>query len=234
MIAQANLCWLHSRKIPGVCIWQVSFLLGWKPSPAGAVPLIHPNLIPYLSAASPFWSGLMAKAPPRPSPESMPRICIHPKRSAGRTWKLLYILSDLQGKPHGYIRDHQKMNLWGTSVLFLASNAPKGAWRKYWHLPTSTIQILQSLFAASIHSFQGCFLWSCSSASHWRHKIERSQWIIRSLTAGLSKRLLLIFPLLLSFCSACNKSLCPLLFKLQPCYWKGSGVGNAGDCIVEK
>lgn len=234
MIAQANLCWLHSRKIPGVCIWQVSFLLGWKPSPAGAVLLIHPNLIPYLSAASPFWSGLMAKAPPRPSPESMTRICIHPKRSAGRTWKLLYILSDLQGKPHGYIRDHQKMNLWGTSVLFLASNAPKGAWRKYWHLPTSTIQILQSLFAASIHSFQGCFLWSCSSASHWRHKIERSQWIIRSLTAGLSKRLLLIFPLLLSFCSACNKSLCPLLFKLQPCYWKGSGVGNAGDCIVEK
>lgn len=122
------------------------------------------------------------------------------------------------------------MNLWGISVLCLASNAPKG--RKLWHLPTSTAQVLQSLFAVdpSIHSFQGCFLWSCSSASFWRHKVERSQWIIRSPTAGLSKCLLLIFPLLLSFCSACNKSLCPLLFKLQPRYWKREGAGDVGKC----
>lgn len=154
-------------------------------------------------------------------------------------WDLLCSLPDLQGKHHGYIREQQKMNLWGISVLCPTSNAPKGVWRKFWQLPTSPTQILQSLFAAdpSIHSFQGCFLWSCSSASHWRHKAERSQWIIRSLTAGLGKQLLLIFPLLLSFCSACNKSLCPLLFKLQRCYWKregGGGTGNAGDYYVQK
>lgn len=48
VVAHANLCCFHPREIPGVwelsCIWQVSFQLGWKPSPAGAASLIHPTL----------------------------------------------------------------------------------------------------------------------------------------------------------------------------------------------
>lgn len=221
VVAHANLCCFHPREIPGVwelsCIWQVSFQLGWKPSPSGAASLIHPtpdSLSQLQTHSGVLWRpkrllGLLG-------PHQNPCQGFVSKGSAGRTWDLLCSLPDLQGKSPGYIRDHQKMNLWGMSVLCLASNAPKGAWRKFWHLPTCSTQILQSLFPAdpAIHSFQGCFLWSCSSASHWRQKVERSQWIIRSPTAGLSKWLLLIFPLLLSFCSACNKSLCPLLFKL--------------------
>lgn len=43
MVAQANLFWFHSRRTPGLCVWQVSFQLGWKPSPVGTTPLIHPT-----------------------------------------------------------------------------------------------------------------------------------------------------------------------------------------------
>lgn len=58
-------------------------------------------------------------------------------------------LPALQGKTQGHIRDHLKKNLWGIAVLCPASTALQGTRRKFLHLPTSTAQFLQYLFAAN-------------------------------------------------------------------------------------
>lgn len=139
--AQVTLGWFHSRKIPRVCIQLTSLQLGWKPSPVGASPTspFHSQLpIPVMQT-----HGGVVRWPKHPlgPPQNQHQGCL-PKGSARRTRDLLCSVPDLQGKTQGHIRDHLKMNLWGIGVLCLASDAPRGAWRNFLHLPYTISAIL--------------------------------------------------------------------------------------------
>lgn len=148
LAAQVNLGWFHSRKSPGVCVQQISLQLGWKLSPARASPTspFH-SLFPIPGMQT---HGGMVWWPKQPlGPHQNPRQGCHPKGSARRMRDLLCSVPALQGKTQGHIRDHLKKNLWGIAVLHPASTALQGTRRKFLHLPTSTAQFLQYLFAAN-------------------------------------------------------------------------------------
>lgn len=88
LAAQVNLGWFHSRKIPGVCVQQISLQLGWKLSPARASPTspFH-SLLPIPGVQT---HGGVVWWPKHPlGPHQNPRQGCHPKGSARRMRDLL-------------------------------------------------------------------------------------------------------------------------------------------------